>query len=155
MKGCELQHLSLSEYKHLAETFEVEGRAAKQVAAFRNLVARPNAYTALHYKELATEYTTPRKCTNYQFAEDKYGCIANTTFYSFELGTKDEETLQTQITIEGDTAHKKPLGKIFEKVDLNFRKPKNSGQANLTNVTNPRTWLVFFEILDFCLSLFI
>ena len=67
----ELQHLGRSDYEHLTETFEIEGGAVKQAAAFRNVIARPNIHTALHYEDVAAEYATPNNCTTLS-GEDKH-----------------------------------------------------------------------------------
>ena len=50
--------------------FGIEGGAAKQAAAIRNVMARPNVHAAPHYEDAAAEYGTPNNCTTLS-GEDK------------------------------------------------------------------------------------
>ena len=70
-ENSELQYLSRSKYKHLAKTFKIEGGAAKQAAAFRNVITRSNVHAALHYENVVTEYATSNNCTTLS-DEDKH-----------------------------------------------------------------------------------
>lgn len=70
-EDSDLQQLGRSEYEHLAETFEVDGGAAKQAEAYRNVMGRPNVHAALHYADVASEYATPNNCTTLS-GEDKH-----------------------------------------------------------------------------------